>query len=656
MSSDSGNSPGTGPTALHPGGATPSGIEHCFAPSPSRLAYSSQTNVGSADKSRAAVRRRRPTDNYDTSAESSASEAESVGSSTDSSDCESRRSSAVPVPWPHEEKPYNLIQCLPEALDLRLDPSLPVLDKFSEDHVYAVRAGQLSFTKRCPHGWIRVTHPGGRPYFWNERHNVVTDGWMLDNAVFDCVNGTLARIVDRLKNWREVDPLPREYHIVISPRKAFEGNTSTSRYEAYYYLAAPRHESIFWLETWNINWFLQESQAQLEDHTVGLFLKYQFYKHWDNFPDIQKLTTRQIRRMQLTVDNALADVTFSKTSTINYSADRLDSMKGMLDRLLSRHERSEKASQGRKERRMQGRTREGRKELRKLDPTVEGEWLPGRMMQQIYHDQFLNLYGQHGARVDRLQSVFGKHPDFARQSWFIMIFGALLFMAPCHHLDELNRMWVDRTLARGVWKKRVGILLGEWAQQRVLVSCALCLCVPFIDNLPDGISKISCFLSAISSSASFVLITVLERRISRIEKNVELGASQKWLLRMNNERIGLEILAVLLGLPYGFTFWSIIFFCVAFLSYCLRDVTSSTGMTVSAFFGVHIAVVFWALWISLEDRKSIQEHGQVVQGAFSRVAEIAQDGIGAAAGAAHWMVSAARRGRSQVSLERRADD
>ena len=46
-------------------------------------------------------------------------------------------------------------------------------------------------------------------------------------------------------------------------------------------------------------------------------------------------------------------------------------------------------------------------------------------------------------------------------------------------------------------------------------------------------------------------VQVLRRRLSLAD-----CSQQAWLKLLNNENIGLEILAVLLGLPYGLTIWS----------------------------------------------------------------------------------------------------
>lgn len=322
-------------------------------------------------------------------------------------------------------------------------------------------------------------------------------------------------------------------------------------------------------------YWMAQVGVKLEPRMMGIFLKYQFYKHWDNFPDQQEVILEQSYAIQKMLDNALADVMFSRTSTINYTVDELAKMIEMTDRMLSRLRIAEKREE-----------------------PLKGECLPGRMMQHFYHDQLLNLHSQRGARSDRQQSVFNNPPDKVRRSWFITFFGAALFWAPSHHLAGLNNMWVDKLLAKQPWNLLVSTLLREWDGHRLVATILITANVSFlgVNDLPsDGIVKIACFLSTISSSTSFVLITALEGRIRNMESLHNIVKAQAWLNLLNNENIGLEILAVLLGLPYGLTMWAMVFFTIAFMSYCMHDVKSITAIIVGTVLLWHLVILIWSL-------------------------------------------------------------
>ncbi|KAL1672420.1 hypothetical protein EV122DRAFT_294872 [Schizophyllum commune] len=487
-----------------------------------------------------------------------------------------------------EERPYALRPFLPEAVDPKSEePHFTVNRANGED--YEVEPCQCDFepSDNPPPGWTRLTHPDGRPFFWHQRNRVLTAEWMPDGAVAKCVDTVVEYILDEYE-YRHGNRELGDRQIVIGLEAL--PLLGPDRYAALYYLVDPEKECVFWLEKYSIAWEIsQETEAQLESQLIGLFLRYQFYKHWDNFPNVQKTSPERILQWQKLLDDARADAFFSTTSTVNYNVKELTSLIEMVESMLSRA-----------------------KTAKKLGVRLEGEWLPGRMMQNIYHDQFMNLYSQRGARSDRQQSIFNESPTEVRQSWFIKICGFFLFWAPQHHLTGLNRMWVDRMLAKEPWRNLVNTLLREWEGHRVVATILLAANVSFlgVNDLPEGIVQIACFLSAISSSTSFVLITALEGRIRQMEKHDILRA-QAWLKLLNNENIGLEILAVLLGLPYGLTIWSVIFFTVSFMAFCMHDVKSTTALIVSVYFAWHLIVLLWSLWISQEDRKTIHDHRRI---------------------------------------------
>ncbi|KAL1717453.1 hypothetical protein EV715DRAFT_203152 [Schizophyllum commune] len=502
---------------------------------------------------------------------------------------------------PEEEKPYSLRPFSPD--DVEPDPSAPAncVPYISMSRSYELRLSNVSNREKPPPGWIRLTHPAGQPYFWHEKHRAATWEWMPDPQIAKCINEVLLYIVHRLETWSG-PPYTSGRQIVIGV-EALEVNLPVP-YAACYYIVEPARQSIFWLDDDHIAYYLQDAQAKLEPQTKSIWLRYQFYKNWDHFPNLQQVTPELIYQWQEMLDYALADVMFSKTATINYSAHELREMIDMVNRMhcesgfwVARYRRKQKN-----------------------DPVSGCEWLPGRMIQHFYRDRFFNLYGQRGARLDRQQSVFGNCAY--KRTWFIKIVGVLLFMDPWNHLLALNRMWVDQVLSRKPWLELTERLLAQWSDQRVVATILLTANMSFlsVNDLDSSISKILCFLSALSSSGSFVLITVLDGRIRRIERRVDLQGAQDWLNMLNNKRVGLEILAVLLGLPYGLTIWSIIFFIASFMSYCMSDVKSPTAITVGGFFGLLFLIVIWAIWLSTENRRTVQEHGKMPKVVFKGAA------------------------------------
>jgi hypothetical protein len=94
------------------------------------------------------------------------------------------------------------------------------------------------------------------------------------------------------------------------------------------------------------------------------------------------------------------------------------------------------------------------------------------------HNQFLNLYGQRGARVDREQSVHGSIVN--RRTMLMKIFSPLLFWAPDVHLQAFEKIWVDHLVHLGPWTEFITKLNTEWQEFIIVVSL---LCFPYLRRL-----------------------------------------------------------------------------------------------------------------------------------------------------------------------------
>ena len=84
------------------------------------------------------------------------------------------------------------------------------------------------------------------------------------------------------------------------------------------------------------------------------------------------------------------------------------------------------------------------------------------------HNQFINLYGQRGARIDRDQSVHGSIVN--PRTMLVVIFSPLLFWAPDVHLEALEKIWVDRLLHLRPWTEFINKLNNEWQEFIIIVS------------------------------------------------------------------------------------------------------------------------------------------------------------------------------------------
>ena len=87
------------------------------------------------------------------------------------------------------------------------------------------------------------------------------------------------------------------------------------------------------------------------------------------------------------------------------------------------------------------------------------------------HNQFVHLYGQRGARLDRDQSVH--RPIVNPRTLLATVFSPLLFWAPEAHLQALDKIWVDRLVHEGPWTQFTRKLTTEWQKITIIVLCSI---------------------------------------------------------------------------------------------------------------------------------------------------------------------------------------
>lgn len=86
------------------------------------------------------------------------------------------------------------------------------------------------------------------------------------------------------------------------------------------------------------------------------------------------------------------------------------------------------------------------------------------------HNQFINLYGQRGARLNHDQSIHGiiVNPG----SWFLKAVSPLIFWGADVHLAALEKIWVDRLVDLRPWTYFINKLNEEWQEFIIIVKPA----------------------------------------------------------------------------------------------------------------------------------------------------------------------------------------
>ena len=84
-------------------------------------------------------------------------------------------------------------------------------------------------------------------------------------------------------------------------------------------------------------------------------------------------------------------------------------------------------------------------------------------------ERFIHYYAQHGARLNRNQSVFRANTQ-RRYPLLFLLFSLLLFFIPSTYIRKLDEMYVDDAINEGPWNKFWDNLTEEWKKTTIPVS------------------------------------------------------------------------------------------------------------------------------------------------------------------------------------------
>jgi len=213
-------------------------------------------------------------------------------------------------------------------------------------------------------------------------------------------------------------------------------------------------------------------------------------------------------------------------------------------------------------------------------------------MNSLAHNQFIHLYGQRGARLDRDQSVYSS--TVKSRSLLVKNFSPLLFWAPETHLQALENIWVDRLVHVDSWTQFNKKLIAEWKEIIIIAIVFLNANVAFLSiSSVDGggnmvenrsVAQIASYISIVTILGSLAVSWVLVRQT---QGRQTADDAAKFLGSVTHKTCGLEPLAILYALPYALLMWSMLSFLLAFMYTCFFSSNLATRFLVG---GVLVAI------------------------------------------------------------------
>jgi len=216
--------------------------------------------------------------------------------------------------------------------------------------------------------------------------------------------------------------------------------------------------------------------------------------------------------------------------------------------------------------------------------------LLSRFMYIFCHTRFYNFHGEPQARLERDKSVYGC--SSGQKTWLIKIFSYVLFSVPEVHLQNLQKMQVDRILYKYDWQRTMETIKEEWTKLTLLSACLLIALGANTPNLYGTPIQIMAYLSTFCGFGGVILGMLLLHQ-NRESSQLSAQTVQQFLAKNNSTSFGLEPLAILYSLPYGLLMLGLLLFLVAICMRCIQSPSRLTPIVVGPICASLGMIMFW---------------------------------------------------------------
>ncbi|KAG1782860.1 hypothetical protein EV702DRAFT_1058666 [Suillus placidus] len=410
--------------------------------------------------------------------------------------------------------------------------------------------------------WCARVHPEGALYFHDTVRGIYTDSYMRDerrrSSMTSCIDELLALITCGLQ-LRSGD-----IELVVELTRT-QNNHRVCRY---YFVDHP-NRLLFWLH--------DIPTARIFDGVLGVekwshikyAIQHQYWQHCELYPSDKLPCAQLLKELKEVVVHASAEVITTDLSLSPFDSDELSKILDLIDR---------------------------------FEDNVQGAHYTCvivRFMRYFSRAQFFNFCGLPEARLNADQPLFVKEKQsklIVALSWAINV---ALFDAPRSHMEELRRVWVDRSINSPRWKNFNSKLSSEWSGITMYSTVMVAVDVSFlavpsvtIQNV-GSVTVISTYISLFCIVGSLVVSLFLTRQ-NRMYGQESADAAVIFLTRVTGSVFGTKSLATVHGLPYAMLLWGMVYFIIAF-SY---QVFTSTPIITLATTGSACSIVaLFTLWL-----------------------------------------------------------
>ncbi|KAF7340445.1 hypothetical protein MVEN_01964700 [Mycena venus] len=325
-----------------------------------------------------------------------------------------------------------------------------------------------------------------------------------------------------------------------------------------YYFVDHSMRSIFWMDVFEMGQLSAWKRVHgiTSASHVGLILEHQYWRHCDLFPACRDTSLAVIAELRDAIVDSATDALTSPTTTVPFALDDLLKMLTLTNS-------------------MGGKVEGARPESSYGVQIDQGSSCAvARLMMLFAQERVNHFHGEHAARLDRLNSVYGRTPNHD-SSWIISLLSPLLFNAPKEHFRNLRAIFTDDIISQLSWKRLMEKVLAEWQDMVLYASLILnanvgILAIPGSSNSSSNISiaLVSSYMSICFGLGSIILGLLLSRKY-RLEAVDAVTATPAYSFKQQSLH-ALEARAFLFSLPYVFMMWGMATFLSSFLIMALQ--------------------------------------------------------------------------------------
>lgn len=444
---------------------------------------------------------------------------------------------------------------------------------------------EFDFDSPVPEGWEACLHPEGALYFYQRNKRILTDANLCDPAEARALFAGIGYLEDALEENHIV--MPDDCEIALELNTVDDAKETLVR-ECGYYFVDGLSRALFWFDTYDVEELLEEVQGKTNLRHLKHELESHYWSHCELFPNHREVPEQLIHEVQGILLHASIDSLTSASSLSPWFTEVTQKMLNMIS---------------------------GTKDIG--NENGYSACVIGRLMSVFVHQRFIHYHGLPGARLSRIQTIYGdtKKGD----SLLIKLVSPLFFNAPRFHLRTLDDIWVDKVINYQSWDYLMGKLQDEWEHISIIATVMLTVNIGFlaiqsVDRSEDirSAAQLTSYLSAILSISSIVIGLALSRH-HRTLKRDDADIAQYYLWSKYHPELGLEVLAIMYGLPHALLMWSMCAFFVALTCQYFHlnpdiEATSLAGrIPVALTWLIALSLVVWILhcdWQGKDDSLS----------------------------------------------------